>query len=121
MGEDGHMGPGAHAGECVCVPSTEVMEIASVDTCPYSLVVKKGRWGIIQALEERVTRGWRAVGQALIEVAQVGRAWDRSPLGDHYPYLTTHPLLGALIESIHTSLSCRPGIKLMLIDPSPGL
>jgi hypothetical protein len=100
MGEDGHMGPREHAGKCVCVPSAEVMEIALVNACPYSLVVKKGRWGVIQALEERVTRGWRAVGQALIEMAQVGRARDRSPLGDHGPYLATHPLLGALIESI---------------------
>ena len=69
MGEDGHMGSGKHAGEFVRIPSAEVMKIALVDACPYSLVVNEGRLGVIQVLKERVTCGWRAVGQALVEAA----------------------------------------------------
>lgn len=49
------------------------------------------------------------------------RAWDRSPLGYHGPYLVTHPLLGALIESIPYEFELQARDKAHADRTFPGL
>ena len=71
-----------------------------MDTSPYSLIGIEGSWLVVKVLKERVCCRWKAIGEALVEVCQVRRAYYLSPLGNHRPDLMAQPLLVTHIKPI---------------------